>query len=207
VPVTVEDVRRLALSLPGTTEHLIRDRVKFRVKQLVYVAFSRDETLMGFGFPREQRAALVESEPDKFLLPSQGDMRYQWVVARMAADGAICAKTYYEPGFGAQRNLPLPTVEMVKTHLNQDLEVSTILITMYDSRTNLAAGVAAEVRDHFSGQVLRTSIPRSVRVSEAPSYGQSVMTYDPGSPGALSYLEAARELARRGAGTHQEGTR
>jgi len=85
VPVTVEDVRRLALSLPGTTEHLIRDRVKFRVKQLVYVAFSRDETLMGFGFPREQRAALVESEPDKFQLPSQGDMRYQWVVARMAA--------------------------------------------------------------------------------------------------------------------------
>jgi hypothetical protein len=85
VPVTVEDVRRLALTLPRTTEHLIRDRVKFRVKQIVYVAFSRDETLMGFAFPREQRAALVESEPDKFELPSAGDMRYQWVVARMAA--------------------------------------------------------------------------------------------------------------------------
>ncbi|MCW2837156.1 MAG: chromosome segregation ATPase, partial [Marmoricola sp.] len=61
-----------------------------------------------------------------------------------------------------------------------------------------AAGVAAEVRQHFADQVLRTSIPRSVRVSEAPSYGQSVMTYDPGSPGALSYLEAAREMAQRG---------
>jgi hypothetical protein len=85
VPVTVEDVRRLALTLPRTTEHLIRDRVKFRVKQIVYVSFSRDETLMGFAFPREQRAALVESEPDKFELPSAGDMRYQWVVARMAA--------------------------------------------------------------------------------------------------------------------------
>jgi hypothetical protein len=85
VPVTVEDVRRLALTLPRTTEHLIRDRVKFRVKQIVYVSFSRDETLMGFAFPREQRAALVESEPDKFQLPSAGDMRYQWVVARMAA--------------------------------------------------------------------------------------------------------------------------
>ena len=85
MPVSVEDVRRLALTLPGTTEHLIRDRVKFRVKQLVYVSFSRDETLMGFGFPREQRAALVESEPDKFQLPSPGDMRYQWVVARMVA--------------------------------------------------------------------------------------------------------------------------
>jgi hypothetical protein len=85
VPVTIEDVRRLALTLPRTTEHLIRDRVKFRVKQIVYVSFSRDETLMGFAFPREQRAALVESEPDKFQPPSAGDMRYQWVVARMAA--------------------------------------------------------------------------------------------------------------------------
>ena len=81
----VDDVRRVALNLPGTTEHLIRDRVKFRVKQIVYVSFSRDETLMGFAFPREQREALVESEPDKFELPSAGDMRYQWVVARMAA--------------------------------------------------------------------------------------------------------------------------
>jgi chromosome partitioning protein len=69
---------------------------------------------------------------------------------------------------------------------------------MYDARTNLAAGVAEEVRQHFEEQVLNTTIPRSVRVSEAPSYGQTVMTYDPGSPGALSYLEAARELAVRG---------
>ena len=82
--VTVDDVRRVALGLPGTTEHLIRDRVKFRVKQLVYVAFSRDETLMGFGFPKEQRQALVESEPDKFLLPPTSDMRYRWVDARVA---------------------------------------------------------------------------------------------------------------------------
>jgi hypothetical protein len=85
MPVTVEDVRRLALTLPRTTEHLIRDRVKFRVGQLVYVSFSRDETLMGFAFPKEQRAALVESEPEKFLMPTGGDLRYQWVVARMSA--------------------------------------------------------------------------------------------------------------------------
>jgi chromosome partitioning protein len=78
---------------------------------------------------------------------------------------------------------------------------------MYDSRTNLARGVAEEVRSHFGNEVLRTTIPRSVRVSEAPSYGQSVMTYDPSSPGALSYLEAARELAHRGAGTQTEGDR
>ena len=81
----MEDVRRVALSLPRTTEHLIRDRVKFRVGSLVYVAFSRDETLMGFAFPRLEREALVESEPDKFLMPGQSDLRYQWVVARMAA--------------------------------------------------------------------------------------------------------------------------
>ena len=81
----MEDVRRVALSLPRTTEHLIRDRVKFRVGSLVYVAFSRDETLMGFAFPRLEREALVESEPDKFLMPGQSDLRYQWVVARLAA--------------------------------------------------------------------------------------------------------------------------
>ena len=85
VVVTVEDVRRLALTLPRTTEHLIRDRVKFRVKQLVYVSFSRDETLMGFGFPKEERVALVEAEPDKFQMPSTADLRYNWVVARLAA--------------------------------------------------------------------------------------------------------------------------
>ena len=83
--VNVYDVRRLALSLPGTTEHLIRDRVKFRVKQLVYVAFTRDERLMGFAFPKEQRQALVESESHKFLLPPTADMRYNWVDVRMAA--------------------------------------------------------------------------------------------------------------------------
>lgn len=80
--VTVEDVRRVALALPRTTEHLIRDQVKFRVKQLVYVAFSRDETVMGFAFPREERLALVESEPHKFQLPRASDMRYHWVDAR-----------------------------------------------------------------------------------------------------------------------------
>ena len=85
--VTVEDVRRVALGLPGTTEHLIRDRVKFRVKRLVYVAFSRDETQMGFGFPREQRNALVESEPEKFLMPAPADLRYHWVEVRMSALG------------------------------------------------------------------------------------------------------------------------
>ena len=96
----------------------------------------------------------------------------------------------------------LRNVELVKAHLNPDLHVSTVLLTMYDARTRLAAQVADEVRTHFPDTVLRTTIPRSVRISEAPSYGQTVMTYDPGSTGALSYLEAAREMALRGADTH-----
>ena len=94
----------------------------------------------------------------------------------------------------------LRNIEMVKAHLNPALHVSTVLLTMYDARTRLAAQVAEEVRTHFVETVLRTTIPRSVRISEAPSYGQTVMTYDPGSTGALSYLEAAREMALRGAG-------
>jgi chromosome partitioning protein len=88
----------------------------------------------------------------------------------------------------------LETVELVRANLNPGLWISTVLLTMYDARTRLSAGVADEVRQHFGERVLRTAIPRSVRVSEAPSHGRSVMTYDPASPGALSYLEAAREM-------------
>jgi chromosome partitioning protein len=92
----------------------------------------------------------------------------------------------------------LKNVELIQAHLNPDLHVSTILLTMYDARTRLAADVATQVRQHFPGITLRANIPRSVRISEAPSHGQTVMTYDPGSSGALSYLEAAKELALRG---------
>ena len=93
----------------------------------------------------------------------------------------------------------LRTIELVRSHLNPRLSVTTILLTMYDGRTRLASQVADEVRDHFGSVVLRSVIPRSVRVSEAPSYGQSVMTYDPGSSGAVAYLEAAKELTGRNA--------
>jgi hypothetical protein len=85
VAVTIDDVRELALTLPRSYEALVRDRVKFRVGQIVYLAFSRDETLMGFAFPKEERQALVESEPDKFLMPDTSDLRYNWVVVRVAA--------------------------------------------------------------------------------------------------------------------------
>ena len=126
--------------------------------------------------------------------PSLGLLTLNALVAGDEMMIPIQAEYYALEGLGQL----LETVDMVRAHLNPRLAVSTILVTMYDARTRLAAGVAEEVREHFGDQVLRTAIPRSVRVSEAPSYGQTVMTYDPGSPGALSYFEAAREIAVRG---------
>jgi len=82
---TVEDVRAVAIGLPRSTEAFVRGRVKFRVGRIVYLAFSRDETELGFAFPKEWRDALVEQEPDKFRLPDESDLRYNWAVVRMAA--------------------------------------------------------------------------------------------------------------------------
>jgi len=83
--VTVADVRAVALTLPRTHEAVVRGRIKFRVGQIVYVAFSRDETLMGFGFPKEEREWLVGTEPEKFMMPHESDLRFNWVVARLEA--------------------------------------------------------------------------------------------------------------------------
>ena len=82
---SLDDVREIALALPRTTEHLIRDHTKFRVGRLVYASVSADEERMGFGFPKEERAALVASDPDKFMMPLRSDERYNWVRARLAA--------------------------------------------------------------------------------------------------------------------------
>ncbi|MEV7329982.1 AAA family ATPase [Micromonospora sp. NPDC093244] len=95
-------------------------------------------------------------------------------------------------------NQLINNINLVRQHLNPKLDVSTILLTMYDRRTRLADAVEQDVRNHFGDKVLQAVIPRNVRVSEAPSYGQSVMTYDPGSRGATSYFEAAQEIAERG---------
>ena len=93
MPTTLEDVRALALTLPRTTEGAVRGRVKFYVGRIVYLAFARDETMMGFGFPKEWRDAAIESEPEKFLLPKKGDLRYNWLVVRLAAiDGPEMAE-------------------------------------------------------------------------------------------------------------------
>ncbi|NCD17024.1 MAG: ParA family protein, partial [Actinobacteria bacterium] len=93
----------------------------------------------------------------------------------------------------------LKNVELIRAHLNEKLHVSTILLTMYDKRTNLSRQVAEEVRQYFPQQTLQTTIPRLVRISEAPSFGQTIITYDPTSTGALAYRMAAREIADRGA--------
>ena len=151
------------------------------------------------GHPRVGTAADAGEERYDYVFidcpPSLGLLTLNALVAGAEMMIPIQAEYYALEGLGQL----LETVEMVRAHLNPRLNVSTILLTMYDARTRLAAGVADEVRDHFGDQVIKTAIPRSVRVSEAPSYGQTVMTYDPGSPGALCYLEAARELATKGA--------
>ena len=150
-----------------------------------------------YGHPRVGDAAKAGEDRFDYVLidcpPSLGLLTLNALCAAAEMLIPIQAEYYALEGLGQLLN----TVEMVKAHLNPDLEVSTILMTMYDARTRLAAGVAEEVREHFGEQVLRTNIPRSVRVSEAPSYGQTVITYDPASPGALSYLEAAREIIGR----------
>jgi hypothetical protein len=83
--VTIDEVRELALTLPRTEEALVRDRVKFRIGRIVYLAFSRDETLMGFAFPKEERQALIDAEPHKFVMPERSDLRYNWLVVRLDA--------------------------------------------------------------------------------------------------------------------------
>ncbi len=83
--ISVEDVRAVAMALPRTTEGMVRGRVKFYVGRIVYIAFERDETVMGFAFPREWRMAAVETEPDKFLMPTGGDLRYNWLLVRLDA--------------------------------------------------------------------------------------------------------------------------
>jgi hypothetical protein len=83
--VTIDDVRAFATGLPRAYEALVRDRVKFRVGRIVFLAFSGDEQIMGFGFPKDERAALVGAEPDKFLMPLQSDMRYNWLRVRLAS--------------------------------------------------------------------------------------------------------------------------
>jgi hypothetical protein len=83
--ITVDDVRRITATLPRAYEVVVRDQIKFRVGQIVFVAFSRDETVMGVGFPKEEREAMIATEPEKFMLPRKSDMRYNWIHVRLDA--------------------------------------------------------------------------------------------------------------------------
>ena len=127
--------------------------------------------------------------------PSLGLLTINAMVATSEVLIPIQCEYYALEGLGQLMH----NVQLVQRNLNPRLEVSTIVMVMYDARTRLADQVAEEVRNHFGDTVLATRIPRSVRVSEAPGYGQAVVTYDPGSRGSLAYVEAAREIAERGA--------
>jgi chromosome partitioning protein len=155
---------------------------------------------------REQR---LRGALDKFLAESEFPFHYVFIdcppsLGLLTINAFVAAREVLIPiqcEYYALEGLSqlLKNIQLIERHLNPKLTVSTILLTMYDSRTNLANQVAQDVRDHFPREVLNSMIPRSVRISEAPSYGQSVITYDTNSPGSLSYLEAAAEIARRGA--------
>lgn len=146
----------------------------------------------------EQHLASVE-EPYHYVFidcpPSLGLLTINAFVAATEVIIPIQCEYYALEGLSQL----LGNIQMIEKHLNPRLVVSTILLTMYDSRTNLANQVVQEVREHFPDKVLKTLIPRSVRISEAPSYGQTVISYDTNSAGSLSYREAAAEMARRGA--------
>jgi chromosome partitioning protein len=138
-----------------------------------------------------------DQRPDYVLIdcpPSLGLLTLNALVAGDEVLIPIQCEYYALEGLGQL----ISNIDLVRAHLNPGISVSTILLTMYDGRTKLADQVADEVRSHFGDLVLKAVIPRNVRVSEAPGYGQSVLTYDPGSRGSTSYVEAARELAERG---------
>nr|WP_281260750.1 AAA family ATPase [Murinocardiopsis flavida] len=141
-------------------------------------------------------SAYDTSEVDYILIDCPPSLGLLTVNAMVACDEVLIpiqCEYYALEGLGQL----LRNVDLVKSHLNPTLAISTIVLTMYDARTRLASQVADEVRSHFGGLVLDSVVPRSVRVSEAPSYGQSVMTYDPSSTGAVAYMEASREIAYR----------
>ena len=145
------------------------------------------------------RSALAELDKHEFdyvfidCPPSLGLLTLNALVAAPEVLIPIQCEYYALEGVSQLMN----NIEMVRAHLNPQLNVSTVVLTMYDGRTKLADQVASEVRRYFGDRVLRTVIPRSVKVSEAPGYSMTIIDYDPGSRGAMSYLDASRELASR----------
>ncbi|MGY0502429.1 ParA family protein [Nocardia sp. FBN12] len=143
-----------------------------------------------------REAGMVGFDIDYVLIdcpPSLGLLTVNALVAAKEVLIPIQCEYYALEGVGQL----LRNIGLVQAHLNPELHVSTVLLTMYDGRTKLADQVAEEVRNHFGDVVLKSMIPRSVKVSEAPGYGMTVLDYDPGSRGAMSYMDAGRELASR----------
>lgn len=153
---------------------------------------------------REQR---LRTALDRYLADSEQPIHYVFIdcppsLGLLTVNAFVAAREVLIPiqcEYYALEGLSqlLGNIQLIQKHLNPELVVSTILLTMYDARTNLSQEVAREVREHFANETLRAVIPRSVRISEAPSYGQTVHAYDASSIGALAYLEAAAEIAER----------
>ncbi len=193
--MTLADVAQPCPDVPGLT--CIPATIDLAGAEIELVSYVARET-------RLQRAvqaflATTDGPPPDYILidcpPSLGLLTLNAFVAGEEVLIPIQCEYYALEGL----SMLLKNIEMIRRHLNPRLHISTILLTMYDARTRLSSQVAEEVRTHFPEQVLRSAVPRSVRISEAPSHGLTVMTYDPTSSGALSYLDAARELVAQAA--------
>ena len=192
--VPLENVIKVSPEMPGLT--CVPATINLTGAELELVSMVAREQRLRTAI--ETYVETTMSPPDYIFIdcpPSLGLLTINaWVAAREVLVPIQC-EYYALEGVEQLENY----INMIKKQLNRDLEISTVLLTMFDSRTNLATDVANEVRSHFKTEVLNSVIPRSVRVSEAPSYGKTVITYDRRSPGAISYLEAAIEIANRGA--------
>jgi chromosome partitioning protein len=196
----VEDTPLRELMAPGPFEHLsvVPATIDLAGAEIELVGMDQREARL-----RRALAGYLSSDTDQpcvdYVLidcpPSLGLLTINALVAADEMLIPIQCEYYALEGLGQL----VRNVELIQQHLNPRLRLSTILLTMADARTRLSAEVAAEVRQHFGELVLRTVIPRSVRLSEAPSHRQTVLSYDASSPGALAYLEAAREIALVGA--------
>lgn len=192
--VPLENVIKVSPEMPGLT--CVPATINLTGAELELVSMVAREQRLRTAI--ETYLETTMTPPDYIFIdcpPSLGLLTINaWVAAREVLVPIQC-EYYALEGVEQLENY----INMIKKQLNRELVISTVLLTMFDSRTNLATDVANEVRNHFKTEVLNSVIPRSVRVSEAPSYGKTVITYDRRSPGAISYLEAAIEIANRGA--------
>ncbi len=193
------------ISLRAATRQSPHSEMLFCVPATIDLAGAEIELVSMVARENRLRTALAELDQSDFdyvfidCPPSLGLLTINALVAAPEVLIPIQCEYYALEGVSQlMRN-----IEMVKAHLNPQLSVTTVILTMYDGRTKLADQVASEVRRFFGDTVLRTVIPRSVKVSEAPGYSMTIIDYDPGSRGAMSYLDASRELAHRSLGRQE----